>query len=676
MRVSALTKKNEELSREVEKMKERLLTEDESVSYSEERNLLLTETDELLAETDKMHEQELILQEQRSELIAQADKVRTFGELHCEVADLRAECEMFRRSERELAEAQKSGETAARQRAQAGAAAAKLSDELESLRRQNYTLAEEVKRLKVEHQKKAAMSSSQIREHEAKNAELRKEKEMLQSQADSQHELEQENQRLSVVTQELLHENRRLAAELAKANATSAAASTPPAAPANDDGGMGGCGGGGGSEGRLRSVMLSLTATPAELRNAIAATEALVEEARRELRHKELRERRAAYEQLKNAIEKADEEPLAEAIEFARRTGVEVEEISQGEAKLLALRSLTEEQKAAKAARELETKRKKRGFLLVKKDDDLGLRLFLEELAEDTRWKEWRDYAGRTMWRCSQELHAVRAQHVLAPLIGLRVPEDGKPRPWPSKSSGSFSSAAGSPGGGGGGTAGSSPAATPGTSPTGARSINATQPSLGFPDGWDASCAIAEGAAAGAGGVHSAEEAERAAERGGEPAGPPAAPEDAEPEGLRPPPPPQPRLTEAELADYKARGLKAVARDDAEELEAVLTAVPVSTWASWSNKAGKDFLTLSQERGSSCAYSMLAKALGMLKEMKRDPFEERESIWVFLNGDVQPRRATVLEDTPEDYEDILVEYWDGDDPPVRVDRCMVRKMFS
>jgi len=43
---------------------------------------------------------------------------------------------------------------------------------------------------------------------------------------------------------------------------------------------------------------------------------------------------------------------------------------------------------------------------------------------------------------------------------------------------------------------------------------------------------------------------------------------------------------------------------------------------------------------------------------------------------VQPRRATVLEDTPEEDDEVLVEFWDGDDPPERMEKCLVRKMFS
>merc|ERR550514_2339399 len=121
---------------------------------------------------------------------------------------------------------------------------------------------------------------------------------------------------------------------------------------------------------------------------------------------------------------------------------------------------------------------------------------------------------------------------------------------------------------------------------------------------------------------------------------------------------------------------KAVVRDECEALVAVLEKVHKRVWSKWQNKAGKDLLTLSQERGSSGAYSVLAKALGMVQEMKRESFEEREAVWIFVPGEIQPLRATVLEDTPAEMDTVLVEYWDGDAPPTAVDRCIVRKMWS
>jgi len=130
----------------------------------------------------------------------------------------------------------------------------------------------------------------------------------------------------------------------------------------------------------------------------------------------------------------------------------------------------------------------------------------------------------------------------------------------------------------------------------------------------------------------------------------------------------------AEEATLKAKALRAVVQDDCAALSEVLDCVALGIWSRWQNKAGKDLITLSEERGSSSAYSELAKALGLVKEVKREAFEERDTIWVFVAGNVQPKRATVLEDTPEEVDEILVEYWDGDDPPERVDRCRVRKM--
>ena len=76
-----------------------------------------------------------------------------------------------------------------------------------------------------------------------------------------------------------------------------------------------------------------------------------------------------------------------------------------------------------------------------------------------------------------------------------------------------------------------------------------------------------------------------------------------------------------------------------------------------------------QERGSGNAYRYLAKENGLLKELAQESYEEGEAVWIFLPGEVQPRRASVMEDTPEDAALILVEFWDDDDPPSHVERC-------
>lgn len=140
-----------------------------------------------------------------------------------------------------------------------------------------------------------------------------------------------------------------------------------------------------------------------------------------------------------------------------------------------------------------------------------------------------------------------------------------------------------------------------------------------------------------------------------------------------------PPLSQEEQDALKVQAFRSVVKDDTSTLTDVLGRLPRDAWAAWQNKAGKDLLTLSQERGSSCAYSVLARALGLLEDMKRESFEERETVWVFLQGEVQPRRATVLEESPApegdpEIDDILVEFWEGDGGPERLARCMLCKM--
>jgi len=393
------------------------------------------------------------------------------------------------------------------------------------------------------------------------------------------------------------------------------------------------------SEGRLRVLMTSPNTTPGQLRQGIGAVEALLEEARRELAAKELRARRAAYEQLYAAMERSDEAALQEALTSARAAQVEDVDVQQGEARLATLRSLTSEQREARAARELEHKRKQAAFLLVKKDDSPGLEAFLEELEESVRWQEWRDYAGRTMWRCALELRSARAQRVLAPRLGLEVPEEptaGGKRVSPAKRTPAVAvSAVGEA---------VAPEATATVNGGGAAAEGPGRPPA------PALAAVAEAPRPPEGGTGAAA-------------------------GLKAASPKTP-LAGDEEERLKARALRAVAQDDCASLCEVLERTPTEVLSRWQNKAGKDLLTLSQERGSAMAYSVLTRALGLLKEFKREAFQDREDVWVFLQGEVQPRRATVVEDTPEEADLVLIEYWDGDDPCEHVERCLVRKMWS
>jgi len=104
--------------------------------------------------------------------------------------------------------------------------------------------------------------------------------------------------------------------------------------------------------------------------------------------------------------------------------------------------------------------------------------------------------------------------------------------------------------------------------------------------------------------------------------------------------------------------------------------VSSDTWSRWANKAGKDLLDLSQERGSKGAYSLIANSLGLIKEAKREIYQEREAVWIFSAGDVQPRQATVLQDTPPEADTVLIEFWDGADEPRYIDRGQIHKSHS
>jgi hypothetical protein len=357
-------------------------------------------------------------------------------------------------------------------------------------------------------------------------------------------------------------------------------------------------------------VLTDSHATTEDLKQAIASAESLIDEAKRELAAKQLRDRRAAFEQLYAAMEKADEKLLEEALITARRVEMPEEDVAKAEAKLLELRERTDEQREAIRAKERETASKKQAFLLIKRDDKESLQTLLQELPCE-RWREWRDLNGRTLLKYAMEIRASQVLQLLQP----SEPVKEKPRTAASElirlSSKMGSSAAAQP---------AAVAETPRDEPA----VEKTpEPTSGSQDTSKSDCVNPE-----------------------------------------------------QYEKFKAQALRSVVQDKISDLAEVFQAVPVAVWSQWTNKAGKDLLTLSQERGASGAYGMIAKALGILREQKRDSYEEREAVWVFLPGDVQPRRATVLEDTPEDAEEVYLEYWDGEDPPLRIERCMVRKMWS
>lgn len=389
------------------------------------------------------------------------------------------------------------------------------------------------------------------------------------------------------------------------------------------------------SESALRRHMADQHTTADQLKESILAVEALVHEARREMQSKKLRERRAIYEKLFAAVDRSDEDELALLIPEARRVEIDEQDVDKAEAKLLELRSFTTEQRLAKEMAKLKARLKEQAFVLVKRDNVLQLRDLLESADPALRWQEWKDYAGRTLWRCAIELRARAVQGYLAPILGLALPSEAlkqgfasttKPRPEAEDSSLTQH--------------------VDSVQPL-SEEVCQTEPESGVaalgevPVSTDATPA-----------VNSAAPPAQSSQVGNPPAG---------------------LLDEAEL---KPRAFRAVAQDDVEALETVLRGVSPDVWSLWKNKAGKDLLSLSEERGSGNAYRYLAKENGLLKELAQESYEEGEAVWIFLPGEVQPRRASVMEDTPEDAALILVEFWDDDYPPSHVERCLVRKMAS
>lgn len=452
---------------------------------------------------------------------------------------------------------------------------------------------------------------------------------------------------------------------------------------------------GGSSEGRLRLVMTSPNASTDELRSAISAVEALVEEARRELARKELREKRAAFEQLGNAIDKADEKLLEIALNTAVKAGLSPQDIKKGREKLEELQSKTDEEKEARIARELETAKKKEAFLYIKRDDPALLGELLDGLGDDARWMEWRDYAGRTLLKCSQALRAERVQAMLAARLVSPSEQRKSVRSCPSRQisrDSSLSIDAENLFGSGDPSSASQAPAAGADDPNAADSrATHTRPSASSLRGADSQTTPLLSArrhskpldsvgdwwadnpevhSTGSGSPHPPDPSVNSAgslsmipqisER---------ASQVSSPEGGSP-------ITADEQTKLKAKAMRAVVQNDAAVLESVLEDVPLEIWCLWQNKAGKTLLELADERGSSEATASILKAQGVLEEQKRDTFEEREDVWVYNVGDVQPSRAVVLEDVDEHAKQILIEYWNGNDPPCYVDRAVVRKDYN
>mmetsp|Transcript_41226 Transcript_41226/g.109098 ORF Transcript_41226/g.109098 Transcript_41226/m.109098 type:complete len:641 (-) Transcript_41226:582-2504(-) len=567
------------------------------------------------------------------------------------------------------------------------------------LRSENGLLREEVSRLKA---KLSQCGTPNLGDTQLENARLQGELQRLQNTlALSARDSECERKKL-------LEENERLRSDLAAA-----------------------CGSG--AESRLRTA-LTKRSTNEELRSAIQGCHALVHEAERELAAAAFRERRAAFENLHSAIAADDETRLEVALVQARLAEVEEEDLEKGEAKLSELRTLTPEQRAQKRTRLETTKRKKDAFFFVKKDDVESLRALLDSCCE-VRWRDWKDHAGRSLFRCAQELQALCVQEFLAsvqqetellPSVQPRVREVQHAPP-PEVQQQKLQEPL---------DASSKPSRCLGRSrqsaKTAAQSLDELERKLtenmGKVDADSLKTMLKE-----------VEEIENLiekldivddegcqsetedlvkevfevlvseAEQGGTDSAKvcPDVRQELPTERLdacdlrgetratrstlwndgigwsspcaqipieKPQVPTQVSCAEEDEEVLRTKALRSVARDDCDALAEVLAAVDVEVWSKWQNKAGQDLVVLSETRGSTGAYSLLASALGLLQEPSREVFGEKDTVWVFFAGEVMPRRATVLEDVPEDSDEIPLEFWDGDVLSGKVDRCLVRKM--
>jgi len=423
------------------------------------------------------------------------------------------------------------------------------------------------------------------------------------------------------------------------------------------------------SEGRLRRVLTNHTSTTEELRQALASVESLMSEARRELAARELRERRAGYEQLHKAAEGRDESALEEAIAVACRVGVDATDIEKAKEKLEVLKSISDEERVAQEAQRDFAERKRRSFQLVKQGKALALRELLggdgSTDAGSKSWMQWKDHSGRSLLSYAKELRAATVQECLERMLSNdNEAEPAEPSMMPPEkttleeqeevvscaSQRPLLATEDLP-------KESSPqdvarVTTPGLAPCSPQS-DATRAVTNCDSEWPVTHAEL---------MEPLQEATR-----------PPVPEEATS-------PPLPEEKEAgsywsaeELESLRLQAFKAVVKDDTVALADILAKVPSDTWSGWQNKAARDLLTLAQERRSPASYSMMAKELGILQERKGESFEERETVWVLLPGEVQARHATVLEDTSADATEVLVEFWDSYGPPSKVDHALVMK---
>lgn len=78
-------------------------------------------------------------------------------------------------------------------------------------------------------------------------------------------------------------------------------------------------------------LMTDQTATVAQMTEAVCATEAVIAEMRREIAGKRLREKRAAFEALFNAIDSSDVDRLTAALVEGRRVELDEDDLDKAQ---------------------------------------------------------------------------------------------------------------------------------------------------------------------------------------------------------------------------------------------------------------------------------------------------------------------------------------------------------
>lgn len=448
----------------------------------------------------------------------------------------------------------------------------------------------------------------------------------------------------------------------------------------------------------LRALLTDQSTSSDQLLEAVLACEVLVNNARHELEKKEMRERRSVFEQLHTAMGNDDDVLLENLITSARRLKIDEPDIVMAETKLRFLRSLTGEQRQTRETQKIKMAFKEQAFVLVKRDDPAQLQRLLDSLDLNMPWRDWTDHAGRTLWSCAVELRSSAVQQYLTevhgePAVGNQRASD-HPR--------TFLEPSGTAGTGAPSESISTLTEPPSCQDMDRDKVHALTTGHGLTPETVQSCVAGKSHSSLVSSGHLLESATRyrstssdfsaavnlqQREDCGAVAHPAVASEDGAPQTSVIPVvlPPSGAMLDPSVRRFsnspessafsaeQQEAFRAVVQDNVEALTTALQGFSPEVWSLWRNKAGKNLVSLSEERGSRTVYRFLATSLGLLQELPVEEFEEGEAVWIFLRGEVQPRRASVVESSSEATQ-IIVEFWEGNDPPVHVERCLLRKM--